>query len=125
MKVMAVPERIDWLTETLKNNGFSEQNQFDVTSSMVYEVHAIVLWSGCVVYQVLGDSGIISWIPSTLFDVIEHSLPSDWLANSLDEEVPFAIGPDFVVRDKCAYAEMVELVPEKVALFKKRLEQSC
>lgn len=113
----------DWLTDKLRNIGFSEQSQIDVQSMQLYEVHAIAVWSDAVFFQIIGDSGVISWMPSGAFKVVDHSMPRDWIANMIDEEVSLIIGPDFVARDKEAYADMVELDSEKVRLFHHRLEK--
>lgn len=122
MKVKATSTSIDWLTDSLRSIGFSDHSQIDASLSQVYEVHAVAIWSGNVFYQIIGDSSVISWMPSTVFTVVDRTMPSDWLANSLDEEVPFIVGPGFIVKDKEAYTDMVELAPEQVAQFMKRLE---
>lgn len=125
MKAQAAAKNTSWLTESLKSLGFSEQSQIDVSSSQVYAVHAIVVWSGNVFYQIVGDSDVIAWMPSSRFDIVDGSMPSDWLTNSFDEEVPFIVGPEFVVRDKEAYSDMVELVPNKVEQFRQRLQHQA
>ena len=95
----------------------------DVQPMQLYEVHAIAVWSDVVVFQIIGDSGVISWMPSGAFKVVDHSMPTDWIANLIDEEVSLIIGPEFIARDKETYADMVELDSEKVRLFYHRLEK--
>lgn len=123
MKVQVAANGTQWLTDKLRSIGFSERSQIDVQSTQVYEVHAIALWSETVLYQVVGDSGIITWIPSGAFNVLDNSMPSDWLVNRLDDEVALIIGPYFVIQNKESYSDMVELVPDKVMQFKQRLQQ--
>jgi len=120
---VAAKTATDWLTDNLRRSGFSESSQLDVTVMEIYEVHAIALWSESVYYQIIGESGILAWIPSSVFRVLDHSIPSDWLINQIDDEVPLILGPKFMVLSKEAYSDMVELVPEKVAQFKDRLRR--
>ncbi|MCE2503573.1 MAG: hypothetical protein J4G05_05915 [Chlorobi bacterium] len=121
MKIVALEKKSEWLTQSLIEAGFSEDNEMDVKAGNTYEVHAVVVWSDSVFYQIVGESEVISWVPSTLFQVVETSIPEDWIINSLDLEVPLVIGPNFVSASKEAYSEMVELVPTKVREFKTRI----
>ncbi len=123
MTVVAINRSARWLSNSLTRLGFSEQSQIDVRLSVVYEVHAVVLWSGEVFYQIVGESGLISWLPAVAFEIQDRSLPDDWLFNSLDQEVPLIIGPAFITDSKEAYSEMVELDPDKVRQFRDRLNR--
>jgi len=123
MTVIAIDRHPGWLSSSLKSLGFSEQSQFDVRANQAYEVHAVASWSGNVFYQIVGESGLISWIPAITFEIKDGSLPDDWMVNSFDDEVPLLIGPSFLTKSKEAYAEMVELDPEKVSQFKDRLNR--
>lgn len=123
MKARAVKEPREWVSQELKKLGFSDECEPDVTLGKAYEVHTVVVWSNVSFFQLVGDSGIIGWLPSSVFQIDDQTVPRDWLANRFDDEVSFIIGPDFITSSKQAYQEMVELHPHKVRLFKARLER--
>lgn len=121
MKVKVTKVGEEWISEELKEIGFSKKSVLGIELGEVYEVHAIVLWQNAIFYQVT-RSGHITWLPSTVFEVLDHSVPKDWLANQFDEEVPFILGPSFIIQNKQAYVDMVDLMPEQVRQFRVRLE---
>ena len=121
MKVQAKDKSSNWLLPSLRAVGYSENTIFDVVSGKIYDVHAIVVWQGFALYQLVGKSGIISWIPASFFQVIDSTIPNDWEINRFDEEVDLILAPNYFCHCKDAYAAMVELDPEMVSLFMARL----
>jgi hypothetical protein len=101
-------------------------NQRFVTVAKEYDVHAIAVFNGIVFVQTVDDLGYPSWSPDVIFDVSDHSIPSDWicslLANQSSDDASLLLGPEFVAKDQASYEAMVEMDAEKVDQFWKRLD---
>jgi len=87
-----------------------------------YEVHAITVFQGVVFFQVVEDEGELpAWVPAWMCRTVAGEMPGDWVANMVDEG-HFVIGPQFLARDLQSYVDMVELNPEQIARFWRRLD---
>ena len=97
-----------------------------VTVGKVYEVHAISVFGGNVLVQIVDDLRFPVWYPSVLFEVVNRDLPSDWQCNSFAQismqKHIVVFGPEFVVQNEAAYNAMVELDADQVDLFWKRVD---
>jgi hypothetical protein len=103
---------------------FATPGQVFVTAGKHYDVFALAVFEGQPLLQVVDDLRSPAWLPSWLFDVVDPSLPSDWIGNVFHEEPSFVAGPDFVAKDQTAYGRMVELEANEVDLFWKRVDAS-
>jgi hypothetical protein len=66
------------------------------------------------------DLGYPSWRHNWLFDVVDTTVPKDWICNVLHEEPVLLLGPEFVARDEASYGAMIELEADQVDRFWKR-----
>ncbi len=92
-----------------------------VTTGKDYDAHALATYEGVVLYQIVDDAELPGWKPAWLFDVIEPTIPADWIARTFHDEPSLVIGPAFVAESLDAYRAMVELEPEQVDRFWKRI----
>lgn len=101
------------------------QGQTFVTAGKEYEVQSISLFNGIVSLQIVDDIDYPAWYPFVLFEIVEGSLPSDWqcrlFPNNDITGVTMILGPEFIVKDEAAYEAMVELDPDQVDRFWKRV----
>lgn len=96
-----------------------------VTPEKEYEVFALANFQGRTNLLILDDLRRSDWYDSWLFEVIDSTLPSDWICNTFYTSEPtIVIGPDFIAKDQEAYGRMVEGEPNEEFLFWKRLVAS-
>jgi hypothetical protein len=93
-----------------------------VTVGKEYDVHAVAVFEGRVMMQIITDADWPSWRTAWLFDVIDRSIPSDWICATFHDEPSLVLGPEFIARSIEDYEAMVELVTEKVDRFWQRVE---
>jgi hypothetical protein len=96
--------------------------QVYLTTGQVYAVCCIALFEGVVVLQVVDDLRMPSWLPAWFFEVVDRSMPADWICSLFVEDPTLVLGPEFVAQTQEAYAAMVELHPEQVDRFWKRFD---
>lgn len=93
-----------------------------ITVGKEYEVHAAAVFDGFVHVQVVDDARYPAWLPAWLFDVVESEVPADWICSMFHDDPSFVLGPEFIAGGQDRYAAMVELEPEQVERFWKRVE---
>jgi hypothetical protein len=96
--------------------------QVFVTVGRQYDVHAIAVFEGVPMLQIVDDIRYPAWLPAWLFEVVDAALPPDWICCVFREEPALVLGPEFVAKDQQAYASMVELEADQVDRFWKRVE---
>ena len=98
--------------------------QIFVVPGIEYDVHAVVAFQGMVHFLMVWDIDppLPGWDPAWLFDVVDASIPNDWICASFHTEPQLLIGPEFIARGHQEYTDMVELVPWQVARFWKYVE---
>jgi hypothetical protein len=94
--------------------------QTTVAPGKEYEVHAAAVFEGLVLMQVIDDLGYPGWKPAWLFDVVDTTVPTDWICSTFHDDPSFVLGPEFIASSLEGYAAMVELEPEQVERFWKR-----
>jgi hypothetical protein len=92
-----------------------------ISAGKEYDAQALAVFDGVTVLQVVDDIGMPSWRPAWLFDLIDPSLPDDWVGNVFHGPLSLVVGPDFIARDEQSYAAMVELNDDQVRRFWKRV----
>ena len=94
--------------------------QVFLTAGAEYEVFALAVFEGRLSLQVVeavDGHDFIFWRQAWLFDVVDSSLPADWICNFFREEPSLILGPPFVARDIDSYASMVQLESDAVNQF--------
>jgi hypothetical protein len=122
MRVLA--REVDWSQIPPEITPYTKESQTFLTVGREYEVHAVAVFRGFVSLQIVDDLKYPSWRASWLFDVADHSIPSDWICTFLHDEPSMLLGPEFVVKDEESYGAMVELEAEQVDRFWKRVEST-
>jgi hypothetical protein len=97
------------------------KSQLFLTVGREYEAHAISVTKGIVYVHVVNDSGLPSWRPVWFFDLVDGSIPSDWICSIGHGDVELILGPEFVARDDDALSAMAALETDQVERFWARL----
>ena len=98
-------------------------SQIFLTMGKEYEVHAVTVFEGLVLFQVADDLRYPAWYPAWLFNIVDTAIPDDWICNSFHDEPKLVVGPSFFVQDEASYCAMVELEPEPVEQFWSRVNR--
>jgi hypothetical protein len=96
--------------------------QVFVTAGKRYEVFAAVVFEGRLTLQIVDDLRYPAWLPVWLFEVVDPTLPPDWICNLFHDEPALLLGPPFIAKDQAAHASMVELEADQVDRFWKRVD---
>jgi hypothetical protein len=120
MRVLA--KKVDLEPLALERRRFATPGQVFVTAGKEYEVHAITVFEGHVLLQIVTDLDHPGWMPSFLFDIVDAELAADWTANLLDGEPSLVLGPEFVTQNVASYTAMVELEATQVDRFWRRVQ---
>jgi hypothetical protein len=104
---------------------FAVQGQVFLTPGREYDVHAIAVFEGVVMFQVADDHWLESrfpaWYPAWFFDVVDPSLADDWIVGAFRAEPVLVIGPNFVASDLQSYEQMAQLYRDNVDRFRARV----
>ena len=120
MKVTA--RSVDWAACPQNIRPYTVKSQTFLTVGQEYDVHALAIFKGHPMLQIVNDIGWPSWCAGWLFDTTDEAVPSDRICTLLHEEPSLLLGPEFVARDEDAYGFMVELEADQVDRFWKRVE---
>lgn len=93
-----------------------------LTQGKSYEAHCLASHRGELRVLVVGDDNYTFLFPLWFFDVIDGSIPDDWITSHLRESELLAMGPPFMVCDAHAYDEMVEGLGDFGAKFDRRID---
>jgi len=96
-----------------------------LTIGKEYDVHAMALFEGVLILQVIYDQSDIEfpcWYPAWFFVTIDPTLDPDWICNTFDDEPAMVIGPEFIAANVLSYNAMAELELEMRRKFRYRLE---
>ena len=97
--------------------------QLLITPGKVYDVHAVAVFEGITVLQIIDDLRYPSWKPAWLFETDDCTIPSDWICNTFHSEPSLIVGPNFVARDAESYRAMVEMEPIQTNSFWQRVNE--
>lgn len=91
--------------------------QVFVTPMREYEVHSVATVDGISFVSIIDDTGSESRKPIWLFDILDKSMPEDWICNLFPEQGAVVIGPSFVAKDAESYSRLVERDPDITTQF--------
>jgi hypothetical protein len=87
-----------------------------------YEVHAVSVYDGIVFLQVIDDLNTPVLHPRVLFDIVDPSIPHDWICNTFPAgPVQLVQGPTYVAASLEAYDAMVDQAEPAVTAFWNRV----
>jgi len=122
MKVRVLRNSFAGCPDNAKTGGFSDQSVVHLTIGTEREVHAVSVFSGVVFLMVLNDLDFFVWLPAWLFQVLDGSLPSDWIIGVFDDDPVAVIGPRFVAESLESYTRMVEEDPTLIRMMRDRID---
>lgn len=91
--------------------------QVFVTPMREYEVHSVATVDGISFVSIIDDTGSESRKPIWLFDILDKSIPEDWICNLFPEQGAVVIGPSFVAKDAESYSRLVDRDSEVTTQF--------
>ena len=101
--------------EQVAERAYFSLSQMNLTLARSYEVHAVSVYNGITFLLVIDDIETPTFLPRSLFDVIDVAIPGDWIANSFCEgPVQLVIGPAFIAESVVAYDSMVDQTLDSV-----------
>jgi hypothetical protein len=97
--------------------------QIFLTANEEYEVHAISVYDGVVFVLIADDDGTPSFEARFLFDVVDTSIPADWICNIFPTDpVQLVMGPPFLAKDRASYSGMIDFDPVQIDAFRHRID---
>jgi hypothetical protein len=121
MKIRVLRNSFVGCPDNAKTAGFSDQSVVHLTIGSEREVHAVSFFSCVLFLLVLDDLDFFVWLPAWLFEVLDGSLPSDWIIGVFNDDPVAVIGPRFVAESLESYTRMVEEDPRIVSLMRDRI----
>lgn len=95
--------------------------QVFATPGKQYEVYAVFTIDGITFVSIVNDLGLEMREPIWLFDVVDKSVPNDWICNFFAENMAMILGPEFLARDAEAYSQLVDRDPKVTTPFWERV----
>ena len=121
MIVRAIADSLKDAPEEVFRVGHTRASVLHISKDKEYVVYAVSLFKGLLYYQIVDDTGIISWRLYCVFTVVDRALPPDWECNVFPGSVRLVMGPAFICESEAAYSAMVELEPDQVERFWQRV----
>ncbi len=120
MRVSAIKDSLDQCPPAVAGVG-SAASKAHISLGKQYQVHAVSIVRGVVLFQIIDDSQAITWLPAWLFETSDSSVPKDWICNWFATDPQMVLGAEFVASSQASYHKMVALDPVSVAAFRSRL----
>lgn len=106
---------INWDSLPTQLVPFVSRTQTRVSCSKEYEVHCVSVYRNVVFVLIIDDANNPAFVPSTLFDIVDRTIPPDWIFNLINDlGVDFVAGPTFIANDLTSYCSMADLETESV-----------
>jgi len=119
MRVVA--RKVNWSECPADIAPYTKESQTFLTVGHEYEVQAVAVFKGSVALQVIDDLRYPAWEASWLFEVLDKTIPSDWICSVFEDEPILVLGPEFIAKDRDSYGAMVDLEADQVDRFWKRV----
>ena len=117
MIVQAISNELQ-ASQALIEEGWSSESVLHVSLGKQYEVQAIIVSKhGSVLYCIVDDAGVISYLPACIFLLVTRAIPSDWMINQFPNHVSLIVGPTLFTESEQSYIGMVEGYPEQMQRF--------
>jgi len=119
MRVAA--RKVNWSECPADIAPYTKESQTFLTVGREYEVHAVAVFKGSVALQVIDDLRYPAWEASWLFEILDKTVPGDWICSVFEDEPILVLGPEFIAKDRTSYGAMVDLEADQVDRFWKRV----
>ena len=98
-------------------------SQLRLSAGKEYDVHAVSVYDGIVFVQIVDDHDHPDFQARVLFDVVDPSIPGDWICNVFPTgPVQLVMGPPFVAKDLASYCAMADQDWDVVQLLWRRID---
>jgi hypothetical protein len=89
----------------------------NLTIGKEYEAYALALFEESLTIQIIDDLNYSDWVPASLFEIVDRTVPSDWVCLLQNRSLRMVMGPEFIAKDEESYGSMVENDPDAVKQF--------
>ncbi len=98
--------------------GYTAESRIDLDKGAEYEVCAMAVWNGLIMYLVFDRTELPNWYPVELFSVSDHTLPPDWSADVYGprEQLQAIWGYREIVLDENHYDALIERDPAAIEI---------
>jgi hypothetical protein len=101
---------------------YVSKDQLFLSPDKNYEVHAVSVYDGIAFLQIVDDKDTPVFLPRPLFEMVESSIPTDWICNVFAEgPVQLVMGPAYVAESLESYDAMVDQRRKQVESFWRRI----
>jgi hypothetical protein len=125
MRVLARYSSFKGIPREWVSSGTTEESQLFLTKGRGYDVHAISASVHDTCYLIINDENLFRWEYSWMFEILEGTIPSDWIVGSLP--TPYdrdtIIGPSFLTSSVEVYSDIAEGLQPAINLMWDRWEQ--
>jgi|SRR5690554_275010 len=108
--MLVLARDVEWAEQPKGMELFTQQTDYYISSSKRYDVYGILLHERFPTVLMLNDSGLAMWHQAWLFDVLDKTIPEDWVTNFFHVQnsgSAIIMGPEFIVKNRASYTEMV------------------
>lgn len=95
--------------------------QVRITPGKQYEVYGVAVVQGVIYVAIVDDTGLHMSKPIWLFELVDKTLPNDWICNFFPEQFALVLGPELLAKSAEAYDQLVERDPEVSVPFWERV----
>jgi hypothetical protein len=96
--------------------------QTRLSAAKEYEVHAVSVYNEIAFVLIVDDIDTPTFKPRVLFDVVDPTIPADWICNIFPTgPVQLVMGPPFVAKDLRSYDAMVDQESAEVRALWQRI----
>lgn len=102
---------------------YATPGQVFVSPGKEYVVYTVSVYDNITFVQVVDDKHTPIFLPRTIFEVTDATVPTDWICTVLAEgPVQLILGPPHVAIDVDAYTSMVDQDASQVERFWRRID---
>lgn len=121
MHLLAIRQTFEGCPPEISAIGVFPESVTHVTKGKIYEAHAMAVWSGVPVFQLIDDLGSVTWLAGWLFKIESNDIPEDWIINCFEGKVSLVMGPSFLAESAAAYDAMIDEDVEAKTKFWQRV----
>ena len=115
--------RIEFKNLSAEEAVYATPGQVFVSLGKVYTVYAVSVYDKITFVQIVDDQYTPVFLPRGLFEVVDATVPGDWICTVLPEgSVQMILGPPYVATDADAYTSMVDQDASQMERFWRRID---
>src|SRR5687768_2336489 len=87
---------VDWERISKRDSQWIDRASPDVTTGEQYVVGGLAIFEGAVLVLIIDDANLVAWKPAVMFNVVDATLPDDWMVSLFRGEPTLVLGPSIV-----------------------------